>query len=112
MLGFVSAHIPWNVIPNLQLRQSYTALRDELVLPSGSTLSLMCRRKSAPTKDTIGQQLPSLDSDTLVFDGWTSSNKLDITSVIPCYMDRNWASRDVQLAFHEVDRLFFPHFES
>jgi len=38
MLGFVSAHRPWNAISNLQLRRSYKVLRDDLVLRSAKTL--------------------------------------------------------------------------
>jgi hypothetical protein len=45
-------------------------------------------------------------------DGWTSMNKLAITSVIAYYMDQNWALHDVQLAFDVVDRLFCSRFES
>jgi hypothetical protein len=44
MLGCVSAHIPWNVISNLELRQSFNALLSDLVLPSTSTLSNICHR--------------------------------------------------------------------
>jgi len=39
-------------------------------------------------------------------------NKLAITSVIGYYMDRKLALREVQLAFNEVDCLFFSCFES
>ena len=49
MLGFVSAHIPWNTISNLELRRSYKALRDDLVLPSATTLRNICRREYALT---------------------------------------------------------------
>jgi hypothetical protein len=44
---------------------------------------------------------------SLALDGWTSRNKLAITSVIADYMDRNWALREVQLAFNQVDSPFF-----
>ena len=95
MLGFVSAHIPWNAISNLELQQSYKALRDDLVLLSATTLSNMCRREYALTVHAIKQQLPLRNEVNLAFDGWTSTNKLAITSVIAYYMDLNWA-------FHEV----------
>jgi len=45
MLGFVSAHIPWNAITNLELRQSAKALRDDLVPPLATTLSNICQRE-------------------------------------------------------------------
>jgi len=54
------------------------------------------------------KQLPVRMKVSLALDGWTSTNKLAITSVIAYYMDRNWGLRDVQLAFNEVDRLFYP----
>jgi len=37
---------------------------------------------------------------------------LAITSVIAYYMDRNWASPELQLAFDEVDYLFCSAFKS
>jgi len=112
MLGFVLAHIPWNAISNLELQGSYTALRGDLVLPSNTTLSHICRRQYALTVDAIKKQLPLRNKVSLALDGWTSTNKLAITSVIAYYMDRNWALRDVQLAFDEVDCLFCSCFES
>jgi hypothetical protein len=112
MLGFVSAHIPWNAISNLELRRSYNALRSDLVLPSASTLSNICRREYTLTVDAIKKQLPSTNKVSLALDGWTSTNKLAITSVIAYYMDRNWALREVQLAFDEVNSPIFSYFES
>jgi len=112
MLGFVSAHIPWNAISNLELRRSYKSLPDNLVLPSATTLSNICRREYALTVIAIKKQLPIRNKVSLALDGWTSTNKLAITSVIAYYMDRNWALCEVQLAFDEVDRLFGSHFKS
>ena len=112
MLGFVSAHIPWNAISNLELRRSYKALHDDLVLPSATTLSNICRREYALTVDAIKKQLPIQNKVSLALDGWTSTNKLAITSVFTYYIDRNWALREVQLAFDEVDRLLCSCFES
>jgi hypothetical protein len=58
MLGFVSAYIPCNAILDLELWQSYKALRDGLVLPSATILSNICRRDYALTVDEIKKQLP------------------------------------------------------
>jgi len=58
------------------------------------------------------KQLPLTNEVSLALDGWTSMNKLAITSVIADYMDRNWALREVQLAFDEVNCLFYSSFES
>jgi len=112
MLGFVSAHIPWNAISNLELRRSYKALRDDLVLPSATTLSIICRREYALTVDEIKKQLPIRNKVSLALDVRRSTNKPAITSVIAYYMDRNWALREVQLAFDEINRLFGSRFES
>jgi len=112
MLGFVLAHIPWNAISNLELRRSYKSLRDNVVLPCATTLSNICRRECALTVDAIKKQLPIRNKVSLALDGWTSTNTLAIMSVIACYMDRNWALREVQLAFDEVDCLFGSRFES
>jgi len=112
MLGLVSAHIPWNAISNLKLRWSYKRLCYDQVLPSTTTLSDICRGEHALTVDAIEKQLPSRNTVSLALDGWTSTNKLAITSVITDYMDRNWTLREVQLAFDEIDRLFSSAFES
>jgi len=112
MLGFVSAHIPWNAIPNLEQRRSYKALRDDLVLPSATNLSNICRREYALTVDEINKKLPSQYKVSLALNRWTSTNKLAITSVIAYYMSWNWALHEVQCAFDEVDRLFISRFES
>jgi hypothetical protein len=58
MFRFVSPHIPWNAISNLELRHAYNALRDDLVLPSATTLSDICRKEYALTVDAIKKQLP------------------------------------------------------
>jgi len=111
MLEFVSAHIPWNAISNLELRRSYKELRDDLVLPSASTLSNICQREYALTVDAIRKQLPSQNKVRSGLDGWTSTNTVAITSVFAYYMDRNWALHEVQLALVEVDRLFLSRFK-
>jgi len=112
MLGFVSAHIQWNAISNLELRRSCKALRNDLVLLSAATLSNICRREYALTVDAIKKQLPSRNKVCLSLDGWTSTNKLAITLVIAYYMDQNWTLREVQLTFDEVDRLLFSRFKN
>jgi len=112
MLEFVSPHIPWTAISNLELRWTYKALRDDLVLPSAMTLSNICQKEYALTVDAIKKQLPVRNKVSLALDAWTSTHKLVIMSVIAYYMDRNWALHEVQLAFNEVDRLFYSHFKS
>ena len=112
MLGFVSAHIPWNSISNLELQRSYLALRNELLVQSATTLSNICRREYALTVVAIKKQLPSRNEISLAMDGCTSTFKLAIVSVIAYYMDRNCALREVQPAFDEVDCLFYSPFES
>jgi len=112
MLGFVSAHIPWNAVSNLELQWSYKALRNDLVLLSTTSLSNISRRENALTLDAIKKQLPIRNKVSLALDGWTSTNKPAITSVIAYYMDQNWALHEVQLAFDEVDCLFCSRFES
>ena len=54
----------------------------------------------------------SWNKGILALDGWTSLNKLAITSVIAYYIDGLWALNEVQFAFTEVDRLFIFRFES
>ena len=111
MLGFVSADTPWNAISNLELRRSYQALRDDLVLPSALTLSNIGRREYALTVDAIKEQLPLRNKVSLALNGWTSPNKLAITLVIAYYMNRNCVLHEVQHPFDEVYRLFCSHCE-
>ena len=91
MLGFVLAHIKWCAKSNLELQWSFNALRGWLVLPSASTLSNSCQREYSLTVDAIKKQLLSRKIVNLALDGWISTNKLGIMSVIAYYMDRNWA---------------------
>jgi len=112
ILGFDSAHVPWNAILNLDLQRSYKALRDDLVLLSATTLSKICRRDYALTVDAIKKNSPSCNKVSSDLDGGTSQNKLAMTLVIAYYIGRHWALREVQPAIDKVDRLFFSRFES
>jgi len=111
MLGFGLGHIPWNAISNLQLRQWFNALHDDLVLPSATTLSNIRRREYALTVDSIKKHLPVGNKVSFALDWCTSTNKSATMSVIASYMDRNGALHKVQLSFDEVDRLFYSCFE-
>jgi len=106
MLGFVSDDIPWNAASNLDLRRSNKSLRSDLVLPSATTGSTTCRREYSLTIDAIMKELSSRNKVCLPLDRWTSRQKLAITLVIAYYTNGNWALREVQLVFDEVDHLF------
>jgi len=82
------------------------------VLLSATTVGNIRQREYSLTMDAIKKQLPSHNEVSLALDGWTSPNKVAILSVISYYLDRNWALREIQLAFNEVDRLFFTRFKS
>jgi hypothetical protein len=112
MLGFFSAHLPTNAISSLVLGRSYKVLRDDLLLPSATTLRKICRTEYVLTVDAIKKQLLSRNKGSLALDGWTSTNKLAIMSVIAYYMECNWALLDFQLAFDKDDRRIFSRFES
>jgi hypothetical protein len=62
--------------------------------------------------DATKKQLPIQYKVSLDLEGWTSTNKLSISSGIAYSMDRNWALREVQRALDEVDRLLCSRFES
>jgi hypothetical protein len=112
MLGFVLAYIPWNTTSNCELWWSHKALHDDLVLPSDTTLSIICRCENALTVDAVKKQFPVRNKVCFTLDGWISTNKLASTSIIGYYIDRNGALREVELAFDEVECLFYSHFES
>ena len=69
MLGYVLAHIPWDAMSNLELQRSYSALCDNLVLPSATTPSNICWRDYALSVDTIKKQLPIRNKVSLALDG-------------------------------------------
>jgi len=80
------------------------ALHDDLVLPSATTLSYACGRDHALSVDAIWKSLQSQKDVSLALDGWTSPNKLAITSVMAHYVEQNLALHQVQLTINEVDR--------
>jgi hypothetical protein len=112
MLGFFSSHIPWNAISNLGGRWSYKALLNDLLLPFTMIISKFSWTEYALTGNAIRKQFRLPNKDSLALDGGESTYKLAITSVIIYYRDRNWALREVQLAFNEVGLLFCSSFES
>ena len=112
MLQFVVANIQRNTISDLELTQSYEALRSDIVLPSTTTYDIIWQREYALTVVAIKKQLPSRNSGSLVVDRQTSTNKLAIMLVIAYYMDQNRALGEVQLAFYDVDCVFISAFES
>ena len=83
-----------------------------LVLLSASTLSNISLREYTLTLDAMKMQLPWTNKVSLALDGWTSPNRLAITSVLAYNMDRNWALQELHLAFNEVDSPILSYFES
>jgi len=73
MLRFVSAHIPWNDISNIEQRWSFNASRGEQVLPSDSTLSTIFWRDYLLTVSASTKQLPSGNKICLALDWWIST---------------------------------------
>jgi len=112
MLGFVLALISSNNISNLEQRQSYVALLDDLIQSSTTILSNICWREYALTVAAIEEELPIRNRVSLASDGWTSTIKQAITSVIAYKKNRDGGLRQVQLAFDEVYRLFCFCFEN
>jgi hypothetical protein len=112
MFGFHSALIACYAVSNLELRRLYEALHYDLVLPSGTNLSIICRRDYALNMDAMLKQSPSRNEVGSPLDAWTSTDKLAIMSVIAYYLDQNWALGELQLAFEEDDCLIYSCFES
>jgi len=76
------------------------------------THSNICRKEYALTMNAMKTQLPSQKKVSLALVGWTSMNRLAVISLIAYYLNQNWALREVQFAFDEVNRQFFCAFES
>jgi hypothetical protein len=56
--------------------------------------------------DVIKTHLPSQNKASLALDRWPSKHTSAMPLVIAKYMDQNWALREVQWAFAEVDSPF------
>jgi hypothetical protein len=97
MLGFLSPYITWNAILNLQLWWWYKALWSNLMLPSATALSNICRTEYGLTMDATKKQLPSRKIVSLALDEWTSTINHTITSVNTYYTDEHWALCGLQL---------------
>jgi hypothetical protein len=82
-------------------------LSNDVLLASTTTLSNICHREYPLTVVAIKKRLLSRIKVSLALNGWTSMKQLAIRLLIAYYMDRNWALHEAQLAFDEVDCLFF-----
>lgn len=102
LLGLLSAIIPLNAISNKELRRAFFMLRPEVKIPSVGTLTNLLAREYEMTLAAIKQQIPIGQKISIALDGWTSQNRLAITSVIMYYISRNWTLEEVQIAFEEV----------
>ena len=102
LLGLLSALIPLNAISNREFRRVFFSLRHDLKLPSVSMLSRLLESEYDKTIEAIKHQIPLGQRVSIALDGWTSQNRLAITSVIMYYISRNWKLEEVQLAFEEV----------
>jgi len=95
MLGYLSAHIQWRAISNVEVWHSYRALRSELVLLSATSHSDFLRRNYSLTVDAIMKLLFSRNQVSLGLDRWTSTNKMAIASLIAYYLDHHWSLGEV-----------------
>ena len=106
LLGFLSALIPFNTITNPELRRILFPLKADLNLPSVSILRRLLATDYEKTTKAIRDNIPEGQKVGLALDGWTSSNKLAISSVIMYYISKSWELQKVQIAFEEVCGLF------
>ena len=102
LLGFLSALIPFNTLTNPELRRILFSLKPDVNIPSVSTLRRLLATEYEKTTQAIRDNIPEGQKVGLALDGWTSGNKLAISSVIMYYISKNWELKEVQLAFEEV----------
>jgi hypothetical protein len=57
--------------------------------------------------DAIKKQLTLRNKDRLALEGLTLRHIFTTMWAIAYYMDQHWALREIQLAFNEVNRLFY-----
>jgi len=102
LIGLLSALIPLNVVSNREFRRVFKVLRNDIKIPSVSKLTSLLGKEYDKTLEAIKGQIPRGQRVSIALDGWTSKNRLAITSVIMYYISRNWTLEEVQLAFEEV----------
>ena len=102
LLGFLSALIPFNTLTNPELRRILFSLKPDVNIPSVSTLRRLLSTEYEKTTQAIRDNIPEGQKVGQALDGWTSGNKLAISSVIMYYISKNWELKEVQLAFEEV----------
>ena len=102
LLGLLSALIPLNAISNQEFRRVFSILRSDVQIPCVSTLTNLLAREYQMTIVAIKNQIPRGQKVSIALDGWTSQNRLAITSVILYYISKNWTLEEVQIAFEEV----------
>ena len=102
LLGLLSALIPLNAISNKEFRRVFFTLRPNVKIPSVATLTNLLAKEYEMTVTAIRDQIPVGQKVSIALDGWTSQNRLAITSVIMYYISRNWKLEEVQIAFEEV----------
>ena len=102
LLGLLSALIPLNAILNPEFRRVFSILRSDVQIPCVSTLINLLAREYQMTIVAIKNQIPRGQKVSIALDGWTSQNRLAITSAILYYISNNWTLEEVQIAFEEV----------
>ena len=102
LLGLLSAPIPLNAISNPEFRRVFSILRSDVQILCVSTLTKLLAREYQMTIVAIKNQIPRGQKVSIALDGWTSQNRLAITSAILYYISNNWTLEEVQIAFEEV----------
>lgn len=98
----LSALVPFNVLSNPEFRRTFLAINPNISIPSVSKIRRLLAVEYENTLQAIKNSIPKNQKVSLALDGWTSSNKLAITSVIMYYIAGDWKLTEVQLAFDEV----------
>lgn len=106
--AFVSTNMPFNMVTDDHfrrfLRLCNSQMRDPVDPPCASTMRNRLAKEYSLTIQAIRNELPhGTRKISLAMDGWTSPNKLPITSMLAYYIDDDWNLREVQLGFDEVN---------
>jgi hypothetical protein len=94
--------MPFNVLNSPEFRRSLLMLRPDISIPSVSKFRRLLKSEYDITVQSIRRAIPKDQKVSLALDGWTSSNKLAVVSVIMYYISPDWSLKEVQLAFEEV----------
>ena len=102
MHSFTISHIPLSVISDPYFRRLLLFTRNDLKLPSRSTVQRLLMREYQLAVKAIATLIPMDRKISIAIDAWTSPNKLAILSIIGYFVTSDWRLAEIQLGFEQI----------